>query len=210
MATKSKLPPAGPTLGAARFQGPLWASSSQAATRFAMDCRSPCNRTTPARRRSTPWLKALVERDTSEVKLLAANSVALVELELARIRKTRAVLFNDINVGLDDARSVNPITAQCGNTNTQRRPAITADCHAPNLYHHRPSCSDESYISRFAFGFKAACYCISALKRSVNWPEMSHCHSYMRAKKSRLSIVILIGSKPWILSRSSGRYWRVR
>jgi hypothetical protein len=37
-------------------------------------------------------VKALVEGDTSEVKLLAANSVALVELELARIRKTRARL----------------------------------------------------------------------------------------------------------------------
>ena len=132
-------------------------------------------------------VKALVEGDTSEVKLLAANNVALVQLELPRIRKTRAVLFTDINVGLDDAqslkrlaaldryertahakrrkaasprgavehlfsthqtgpqghptansqitdaalRSVNPITDQCGNTNTQRRPAITTDCLAP-------------------------------------------------------------------------------
>jgi hypothetical protein len=39
----------------------------------------------------------LVEGGTSEVKLLAANSVALVELELARIRKTRAVLSEAAN-----------------------------------------------------------------------------------------------------------------
>jgi hypothetical protein len=56
-------------------------------------------------------VKALVEGDTSEVKLLAANNVALVELELARIRKTRAVLLNDINVGLDDAQSLKRLAA---------------------------------------------------------------------------------------------------
>ena len=56
-------------------------------------------------------VKALVEGDTNEVKLLAANSVALVQLELARIRKTRAVLFNDINVGVDDAQSLKRLAA---------------------------------------------------------------------------------------------------
>ena len=56
-------------------------------------------------------VKALVEGDTSEVKLLAANNVALVQLEHARIRKTRAVFFNDINVGVDDAQNLKRLAA---------------------------------------------------------------------------------------------------
>jgi hypothetical protein len=56
-------------------------------------------------------VKALVEGDTSEVKLLAANNAALAQLELARFRKTRALLFNDINVGVDDAQSLKWLAA---------------------------------------------------------------------------------------------------
>jgi hypothetical protein len=50
-------------------------------------------------------VQALVEGNTSEAKLLAASDVALAQLELARVRKTRAALFVDINVGLGDAQS---------------------------------------------------------------------------------------------------------
>jgi hypothetical protein len=50
-------------------------------------------------------VKALVEGDPSEVKLLAAHDVAIAQLELARVRKTRAALFAAIDVDLDDAPS---------------------------------------------------------------------------------------------------------
>jgi hypothetical protein len=49
-------------------------------------------------------VKALVEGDSREVKLLAAHDVALAQLELARVRKTRAAMFATIDVGLDDAQ----------------------------------------------------------------------------------------------------------
>jgi hypothetical protein len=50
-------------------------------------------------------VEALVEGDPSEVKLLAATDVALAQLELARVRQTRAAMSAAIDVDLDDARS---------------------------------------------------------------------------------------------------------
>jgi hypothetical protein len=56
-------------------------------------------------------VEALVEGDTSEVKLLAANDEALAQLELARVRETRAALFADINIGLNDAQTLKRLAA---------------------------------------------------------------------------------------------------
>jgi hypothetical protein len=56
-------------------------------------------------------VQALVEGDPSEMKLVAANNVALAQLELARIRTTRAALFADINGGRDDAQSLKRLAA---------------------------------------------------------------------------------------------------
>jgi hypothetical protein len=56
-------------------------------------------------------IQALVERDPSEMKLVAANDVVLAQLELARIRTTRAALFADINADRGDAQSLKRLAA---------------------------------------------------------------------------------------------------
>jgi hypothetical protein len=50
-------------------------------------------------------VQALVEKDPSEIKLVAANDVVLAQQELARIRTTRAALFADIHADRGDAKS---------------------------------------------------------------------------------------------------------
>jgi hypothetical protein len=45
------------------------------------------------------------------MKLVAANDVVMAQLELARIRTTRAALFADINADLDDAQSLKRLAA---------------------------------------------------------------------------------------------------
>ena len=56
-------------------------------------------------------VQALVEGDPSEVKRVAANDVAIAQLELARIRTTRAASFAHINVGCDDTESLKRLAA---------------------------------------------------------------------------------------------------
>ena len=56
-------------------------------------------------------VQALVEGDASEMNLVAANEVALAQLELARIRTTRAALFADNNAVPGDAQSLKRLAA---------------------------------------------------------------------------------------------------